>query len=292
MKDFGIFGWSYFQFGSIYVYDERWHELMLLKMEKTNRWLVYCEQERHDCREGDRPRFDTFDILLNQSMGYVAGLWSRLAEVAIRTTFIVVTSTTALLFEELDIRIEKMAIRLGSEVDSDEQEKMVQLNEWRCHYDLLCQLVELINHSFGFILLIITGHDFAIAILDFYRILENLDVAKGWQKEYLNSYDVWNTKKNKFTELAVVREKKTSDYVRNRHNGEYVKNSHGNYEYHDNELLMRSDPIRTCKFVHPLLRFLLILVTSNNLGSKVLQLIIIFLYRVINIDIFIKRQTD
>ena len=32
-------------------------------------------------------------------LGYVTGLWSRLAEIGIRATFIVFTSTTALIFD-------------------------------------------------------------------------------------------------------------------------------------------------------------------------------------------------
>ena len=200
------------------------------------------EDERENCIA--TRQFLCHWVLLRK-FGYVMGLWSRMAEIAIRTCFVVFTTTAALLFDELDKRIEEMATK-----SADCEEMMGQMNDWRSHYDLVCQLVEQINRSFGLVLLLITGHDFATAIMDFSNILNHLNVGNDWQKVVPIQGHLMN---NKFQAVDTV-----SYAVR--------KNNITTFE----QLKMTSDPIKTFQFAHPILRFLLLLVTSNRVGAKVI----------------------
>ena len=86
-----VFAWSYYQFGSPYVYDEKWSILRLVQKEHTG--LAYrsekiiekCSLPKHVMGK---------DVLgmcvvpqLSFYLGFFLALWSRLAEIGIRTTF-------------------------------------------------------------------------------------------------------------------------------------------------------------------------------------------------------------
>ena len=154
-----------------------------------------------------------------------------------RTIFIVVSSIAALLFEELNNRIEILSkeslVSLGW---IRQQELSDRLEDWKNQYDLVCRFVEQSNRCFGFLLLMITGNDFATCIFEFNNILENLDL-KG-------------------SIIYIVRDKRfyrAMDVV-----------------YDSGSLVhMRSDPIKTCQFLHPILRFLIILVVAHSVGKNV-----------------------
>ena len=190
-------------------------------------------------------------------MGYILGLWSRLAEIGVRIFFVAIASIVCLLFEELEHKIENMAIK--SDIDD------VELNELRNQYDLVCQLIEQINRCFGFFLLLITGHDFATSIFDFSNILDLkcLKIGKIWQTNTFKRYG--------FRSVDSVLE-----------NGIYVE--------------LKSDPIKNCQFWHPILRYLILLVASHNVGIKVLHIQIVksfsYLCMIIFVVLYFNRQAD
>ena len=112
-----IFGWTYFQFGSRYVYDETWAEHRLKQSVyqsfkkfqpiDTELWDTKYHSGKGVCWE--ESEWCNYLVNLNNWLGYIFGLWSRLGEIGVRTTFIALTSTAALLFQELDDRVEKIA---------------------------------------------------------------------------------------------------------------------------------------------------------------------------------------
>ena len=249
-----IFGWTYFQFGSRYVYDETWalHRLMqsvYQSWERGNYYSIDNELWKEKYHDGKGLCFGesewcNYFVFLHDWLGYIFGLWSRLGEIGVRTTFIALTSTTALLFQELDDRIEKIAKKSENVLEDDCANLSTELDEWRSHYDLLCKLVKLMNRCFGFSLLLITGHDFATSIFEFNNILDHVGVSKGLHTDFEN----------------------LNNYYQRYSSIDYVLN--GNILF-----FFKSDPIKTLQFVHPLLRFLAILITSHNVNSKVSEIL-------------------
>ena len=210
-----------------------------LKQSNWNAW-----EEKYQKSEGlcwGESVWCNYFVTLNNWLGYIFGLWSRLGEISIRTTLIVLTSTAALLFQELDDRIEKIAKKSENVLEDDCANLSTELDEWRSHYDLLCELVQLINRCFGFSLLLITGHDFATSIFEFSNILDHIGVSKSHHTDF-------NSLTNHYAEYHSV------DFVLDKDSKPF---------------LFKSDPIKTFQFAHPVLRFLVILVTSHNLNSKV-----------------------
>ena len=260
-KDFLIFVWSYNQFGSRYVYDDKWFILRLVQKERTDTFFP-SENIVKKCSLTAEMLTDENNIgiwvtgkcvvpQLSFYLGYVAALLSRLAEIGIRTTFIVFTSIASILFEALEEKIEEMGKKSELDQEYSKQEMPEELDQLRRHYDLLCRLVEQINRSFGFVLLLITVHDFAISILDFNYILDHLKIGQGFLKDinnYLYTGYYWWLGKPKHFEWT--------DYF-------------FDPLFEDDFIFLRSNPLKTCQFVHPILRFLLILVASHRVGSKV-----------------------
>ena len=179
-------------------------------------------------------------------LGYVVALWSRLAEIGIRTTFIVFTLIAGLLFEALDERIEKVINKSAIDQEYYQLGMVKELDEFRSHYDLLCQWVEQINRSFGFVLLIITGHDFATAIMNFSNILDHLEIGQSFLKDM-------DLRVEGFT---IPPKYEWTDYF-------------FDPLFEAKFIFLRSNPFKTCQFAHPVFRFLLLLVTSHRVGSKV-----------------------
>ena len=108
------------------------------------------------------------DLKIRYPMTLIVALASRLAEIGVRTTFIIVSSTAALLFEELNQRVEDLAKK--AVVDFNEEKISKDLEEWKVHYDLVIVLVEIINRCFGTSLLLACAVDFAVAIIEFQNI--------------------------------------------------------------------------------------------------------------------------
>ena len=247
-----VFAWSYYQFGSRYVFDDKWSILRIV--QKENEPLSFrSENIVQKCSLSSENDLQGMCVVpqLFFYLGYVAALWSRLAEIGIRTTFIVFTFISALLFEALSERIENISKKSSIDQEYIKQNMMVEIDELPSHYDLVCQLVEQINRSFGFVLLLITGHDFAIAIMDFNNILDHLKVGQGFRKDYnLNDDDV------SLDPFSNPKQFKWTDYF-------------FDPIFENKYISLRSNPFKTCQFAHPILRFLLLLVVSHRVGSKV-----------------------
>ena len=199
--------------------------------EKYNEGEGLCWKQSEWC---------SYNIALNNVLGYITGLWSRLAEIGIRTIFIVLASTAALLFKELDERMEKIEKKSEADPDLDRLQQSTKLNEWRRHYDLICELVELINRCFGFSLLLITMHDFATSIYDFSNLLDLIRVSKH-HTDFNNVPNKWKTYYS-------------IDYV---------------LGLDEKVVIFKSDPIKTFQFAQPVLRYFMILVSSHDVGCKV-----------------------
>ena len=248
-----VFAWSYYQFGSRYVYDEKWSILRIVQNENRVSYRYSPDTSKtvsDKCSYPIGTRIGEGNCSPSQLffyLGYFAALWSRLAEIGIRTTFIVFTSIASLLFEALDEKIEKIAKKSSTGQEYSKQEMAVEIDELRQNYDLVCQLVEQINRSFGFVLLLITGHDFAIAIMDFNNILDQLTVGQKFHKE--------------------AGEKNQGEY------SELFKSTDLFFDpfFEFKPIVLRANPFETCQFAHPILRFLLLLVASHRVGSKVSQ---------------------
>ena len=171
-----------------------------------------------------------------------------MAEIGVRTTFIVLASIASLFFYQLAEETEKMAKKLATSNELVQTEISIEIEDWKNKYHLVSRFVEKINRCFGIFLLIITGHDFATGIFDFANILQKLDL-KNALKKYLNHPNFWND---------II---KSLDIIPN------PKARLSNQR--EERIQMKIDPIRTFQFVHPILRFLVILATAHSVGSKV-----------------------
>ena len=87
---------------------------------------------------------------------------SFLVEMAIQTTLNVLNMIAALLFETLKKRIKKLS-RITSYATYKTEDFLnmsEELEKWRRHQDLLCQLVERIHDCFGLMMFFTIGHVF------------------------------------------------------------------------------------------------------------------------------------
>ena len=185
-----------------------------------------CISENKWCRYGP---------ILHNSLAYAVGVLSRLAEIGVRTTFIVLVLIAGLLFDTLGNYLEN-----NTEIFLNNSNTMmsVELENWKNQYDLVCRFVEQINRVFGFFLLMITGHDFATCIFDFNNILEHLDL-----KDNLNVFQAYD---------------------------QHLSHEHIFFNTESESFIsMKVSPLRTCQFLHPIARFLFILVASHSVGVKV-----------------------
>lgn len=107
----------------------------------------------------------------------IVAVWSRLAEIAVRIAFIVLTWTATLMFEHL---YEKFEILFNNDYIANDNEKITgKIEECMEHYDLICQFVEKINHCFGLILLIVIAGDFAYSVMRVCEILEYMNLTRS-----------------------------------------------------------------------------------------------------------------
>ena len=110
------------------------------------------------------------DMISHNPMPLLAVLASRLAEIGVRTTFMIMTSTATLLFEELGQRIDDLAEKLA-QPSSNVHKMSKYLDEWKSHYNLVCEVTEHINRSFGVALILVCLIDFAVPIIQFANVL-------------------------------------------------------------------------------------------------------------------------
>ena len=104
----------------------------------------------------------------------ISALISQLAEIGVRTTFMVIASTAALLYEELDEEITNVSLETSDPETSssyDHQRLSKNLDNWKAKYDLVCRFTEQINRCFGLAMLLTLSCDYLVAIIEFQNIL-------------------------------------------------------------------------------------------------------------------------
>ena len=109
------------------------------------------------------------DLISRYPIPPIAALVSRLADIGVRTTFVVIASTAILLLEELEDRVEEFAEKLRTDPWNEHQVSN-NLDEWKCQYDLVVSFIEQINRCFGLILLLISSIDFIVSVTEFQNI--------------------------------------------------------------------------------------------------------------------------
>ena len=112
------------------------------------------------------------DAISRHPVPLLAILGARLAEIGVRTTFMVMTSTATILFDELDQRLDNLADQSAQPDAPSKSQKMAKyLDEWKLNYNLVCEFTEHINRTFGIALILICLIDFAVPIVEFQNIL-------------------------------------------------------------------------------------------------------------------------
>ena len=94
----------------------------------------------------------------------IAGLASRLAEIGVRTIFMVLASVATLLFEELEKRVDDQVDNLIA--FNDKIQRSTFLDQWKTEYGLVVKFIDHFNRCFGCILLFISTIDFIVSVTD------------------------------------------------------------------------------------------------------------------------------
>lgn len=115
------------------------------------------------------------DFAMRHNITVIVALLSRLAEICVRTIFLVVALTAAMIFSELDDNIKELQIlREKAEKNPQKQDVLMpisdKLEEWWHQYVLACEFVENLNLCFGFVLMVAITMDSLEAILEFQSI--------------------------------------------------------------------------------------------------------------------------
>ena len=125
-----------------------------------------------ESNERDLEKF--YQILSKYSIPLIVALISQLAEIGVRATFIIMSSTAVLLFDQLNQGIDDFVEKSTASNDSsDFHHQTEDLNQWKIHNDLVCLYTEQINRCFGISLLFICAVDFATPICEFQCILHH-----------------------------------------------------------------------------------------------------------------------
>ena len=111
------------------------------------------------------------DLLSRYPIPLAAALCSRLAEIGVRSTFFIIASIAALLFEKLDGQVEIISDESAANLSSDKTSKMSKgLDQWKSEYDIVCQFVDQINRCFGLFLFVTSVTDFSVTIIELQNI--------------------------------------------------------------------------------------------------------------------------
>lgn len=121
----------------------------------------------------------------------IVAFWSRLAEIAVRISFVALTWTATLLFENLGEQLETLLKNDNSDPD-DEETIVGKMEEWMRQYDLTRQFVEEMNRCFGIILIIVTAGDFASTIMQASEILEYLNLKRTYALKIYDQDEGWS----------------------------------------------------------------------------------------------------
>ena len=184
VQDFAAFGWKYY--GSRKSdYHFSFSEWKWIWSINSNDFICGT-----DWKTGMyRVNLGNFHNFISQyPLSLIAALFSRLAEIGIRTTFIVMAATASLLFEELNQRMENLAQKSNNHCDVviDDQLVSKDLDEWKANYNLVIQLTSQINRFFGPILFITYASDYVIAILEFQNIMNSIGLNPRYYLQFIH----------------------------------------------------------------------------------------------------------
>ena len=112
------------------------------------------------------------DAISRYPIPFLTVIYSRLAEIGVRTTFFIMTSIATLLFDELDQGLNNLAEKSAQYDASSNRQKMSKyLDDWKFNYNLICEFTEQINQTFGVVLIIVCLIDYAVPIFEFANVL-------------------------------------------------------------------------------------------------------------------------
>lgn len=116
---------------------------------------------------------------------YVTALWARFSNVGILISFVVLSFTAVLLFEEL---IEK-AENINEECSDINIPTSTHLNLDKLgqYYELVCRFVQKIEDCFGLVLLLETARTFSVSIYEFYQILQSHGIFPKYCYRFLHT---------------------------------------------------------------------------------------------------------
>ena len=118
------------------------------------------------------------DLISRNEMPFVAALGSRLAEIGVRGTFLLVTSIATIFLEELENKIQLLAENSDDQSDrssANAKNMPKDLEEWKIQYELIARYIHQINKSFGVVLLLILIVDQYVAAIECFNIMVTWD---------------------------------------------------------------------------------------------------------------------
>ena len=112
------------------------------------------------------------DAISSHPIPLISALANRMGEICVRTTFVVITLIASLLLAELDEQIENFDENsLENDINTNNMPKY--LEKWKSDYDLVNEFIEQLNKCFGLAILLTTGFDYFVAIIEFHNILND-----------------------------------------------------------------------------------------------------------------------
>ena len=106
------------------------------------------------------------DVISRHRYPAIAALCARLAEIGVRSTFVVMTSVATLLLEELENRLKEQLEKMATGPFNEHQMSM-DLDQWKCQWDLVARFIKQINRCFSIILLLTSASDFIVVATEF-----------------------------------------------------------------------------------------------------------------------------
>ena len=169
LQDFSTFNWKYDGLKERDDFDiTKWREIFRIK---SNDYLcdIKWKLQNHVVSFG---KFH--DLISSYPIPLMTALMSRLTEIGVRTTFLIIMTTTALLFEELNDRVVILAeksVDIVYHSSSNGTSLIVKdLEKWKLHYDLICQLTDHIDSCFNLVLFLMSVMDYSVAIIELQNI--------------------------------------------------------------------------------------------------------------------------
>lgn len=87
---------------------------------------------------------------VDKNFGFIFMNWFRLTDLVISTLFFALIAVISVLYKELSDRFEDFP-------NIETEGFSIKLDEWKGHYDTVCQIADNVNHIFGLVLLVQFG---------------------------------------------------------------------------------------------------------------------------------------